>query len=257
MINKDLNKEFNSIIRDIISPIFKDLGFKKKGNNFYRDFGDTGQAFNIQQSRWNSKDHKTFVFNVGLLEKIIYQEINNLHPPTFPQEVDCNIRLRLSKLTDKTDGWYDLKISTDLNKLKSQIEQDLNSYVVPFFENYKDPNKWMEMLKWNREPFIESLDKFLLIEKYGKRKTAENFLNQVYFESITAKPKTNIPSKKFKQYLDKVNQEWIKKIETLAKKKKVKLKMSSGSFKNNDQIYNETRTKSRYKLWSKLKSLWS
>ncbi|SDL86653.1 protein of unknown function [Salinimicrobium catena] len=237
----DLNLEYDSIIKEVITPIFKNFGFKKIGNNFYRDFGETGQAFNIQKSKWNSKDEKDFVFNLGLIDKSIYKEVNGIEVTKFPKEVDCEIRVRLGYLTDVTNEWYKLNSNTELPELKSKIKNDITKYVIPFFENFRNPENWLEIFEWKNEPYTYPLSKFLIIKKYGNTEEAVNFLNKVYNEAI---------SKYRNGETDRINKEiglnWIEKIQDLARKKSVELRIKHPIELKKDQT----------NIWQKIKENW-
>lgn len=230
MTNRDFKSEFDSIIKEVITPYFKANGFKKNGNNFYRDLEEVGQAFNVQQSQWNSKDDKTFVFNLGLLDKEIQNKIYQRELPKFPKEYNCEIRLRQGQLMKKGDVWYDLNKRTDLNKLKARIGNDLEKYVLPFFEKYQEPKKWIEFFDWEYEPLTGPIGKFLIIEKYGERTKAEKFWNDLYNEALVPKSQvTEIRTKNGQVIRDEseptINHNWVKQIEEFAKKKNVELKI--------------------------------
>lgn len=258
MTDRDFKSEFDSIIKEVIAPIFKANGFKKNGNNFYRDLGEVGQAFNVQQSQWNSKDDKTFVFNLGLLDKEIQKEIYQRELPKFPKEYDCEIRLRQGQLMNKGDVWYYLNKRTDLEKLKAQIVNDLEKFVLPFFDKYQDPKKWIEFFNWKYESLMGPIGKFLIIEKYGERNRAEKFWNDLYNEALVPKSQVSeIRTKDGQVFRDEseptVNHEWVKRIEDFAEKKKVKLEIGptttairkrADSAKRNNNTFN--------KLWSRL-----
>ena len=67
-------QNFDVIIKDCFQAILKPLGFKKKGNNFYRQLQDLGQIINIQKSSFYSKDHILFTINIGFPFTIIKME---------------------------------------------------------------------------------------------------------------------------------------------------------------------------------------
>ena len=230
MTDRDIKIEFEIIVKEIVAPIFQRFGFKKSGNNFYREASGIGQAFNIQQSQWNSKDNKTFVFNLGLIDKEIYTEIYNKEPPKFPKEYDWEIRLRLGHLMNKGDKWYDLNKWTDLTKLKIEIKVDIEAYVIPFFEKFSEPFKWLEFFDWKYEPLASPIGKFLILERYGQRNKAEIFWNKLYNDALT--PKTSVSEIHIKnceiittESEPTVNKEWVRKLEDFAKRKNIELKL--------------------------------
>ena len=258
MANRNLKSEFDSIITEVIAPVFKANGFKKNGNNFYRDLGEIGQAFNVQQSQWNSKDDKTFAFNLGLLDKEIQKKVYQREIPKFPKEYDCEIRLRHGQLMNKGDVWYDLKKRTDLEKLKAQIGNDLEKYVLPFFDKYQEPKKWIEFFDWKFEPLTGPIGKFLIIEKYGVRTKAEKYWNDLYNEALVPKSQvTEIRTKNGQVIREEseptVDHNWVKRIEEFAEKKNVELKIRPTTTPINNRADSDKRNDNTLnKLWSRL-----
>ena len=160
MEDRDLSLEFKTLVKEVVFPIFQEYGFKKNGNNFYRDINGIGQAINVQQSHWNTKDDKSFVFNFDLIDKEIYAEIHKKNLPKFPKEYDCEIRLRLGNLMNKGDYWYNLSPQIDFLNIKEIIHQDLKTFAIPFIEKYSDPKKWLEFFEWEYEPPRSPLENF-------------------------------------------------------------------------------------------------
>jgi len=234
MTDRDYKIEFETIVQEVIAPVFQGLGFKKNGNNFYREINGIGQAFNVQQSQWNSKEDKSFVFNLGLIDKETYSEIYNKTIPKFPKEYDCEIRLRLGHLMNKGDKWYYLNKRTELTQLNEQINIDLKTYAVPFYEKYSDPRKWLEFFEWKYEPFMSPIIKFLILERHGQRKKAEILLNKIYNQALTPKPSVNEIHTKNGEIIrtesePTLNKEWIGRLENFAIRKNVELKITTNN----------------------------
>lgn len=66
--------KFEKIIKDLIAPLFKAKGFKKKRYNFYKAFDTYGWHFNIQKSAYGSKNAISFTFNCSIFIPEIYQK---------------------------------------------------------------------------------------------------------------------------------------------------------------------------------------
>lgn len=92
-----MKDEFNKIIKEIIAPILKKNGFKKKGLNFYRNSEQTQQIINFQKSRGNSFNNLKFYINCGVL-------INNLTDSSreLKSESEADIRKRIQKISTQT-----------------------------------------------------------------------------------------------------------------------------------------------------------
>ena len=263
MTQRDYKIEFDSIVKEIIAPIFKELGFRKNANNFYRDLNSIGQVFNVQQSQWNSKDDKTFVFNLGLIDKEINKEVYEREFPKFPKEYDCDIRLRLGLLMNKGDRWYDLNKRIDLEKLKIQVKTEIEKYALPFYEKYKDPKNWIEFFDWKYEPLTGPIAKYLILEKYGEKKIADKFWNEHYNEALIPKSQVSeIHTKNGHVIRDEsaptVNKKWIETIEEFAKKKNIELKVRPTTMhKNNGGVITNSNIRNKNKSSSWWKKLWS
>lgn len=83
--------------------LLKPLGFKKKGNHFYRctEHG-VGQLIHTQKSRWSDKSRISFTFNIGLAYPPLqhdprFQEAGQLLPD-FPNILDCLVQERIGFL---------------------------------------------------------------------------------------------------------------------------------------------------------------
>lgn len=126
----------SNIIKDIISPLFKDLGFRKKGNNFYRQINDIIQIFTVQQSQWNTINDKSFTFNIGIYNEDVYIECFDRGLPKIPNIYDCVVSLRISCLKGGYAEWYKVNANTNIKTLEKLIEADLINVAVPFFEKY-------------------------------------------------------------------------------------------------------------------------
>lgn len=142
----DLNLSLKNLINDTTAPLLKSMGFKKSGNNFYREIGDIGQCVNVQQSRWNSLESKEFTINIGLLHKEIFKTHLNKEIPKFPREYDCLVCTRLSHLKNRGDHWYELNTNTALEAIAKEINNDVISYLIPFLIQYDQFNNWIDLV---------------------------------------------------------------------------------------------------------------
>jgi len=179
-----ITQQFDEVLKEVITPQLKSLGFKKSGNNFYRDLGDIGQCFNVQQSRWNTADAKTFCFNIGLIHKEIYKDLSNCDFPKFPKEYDCQVSGRLGLLKFEKDEWYELSSQTDLETLKATITYDLITYVNPFFLKYAVWEHWYTLIQEDVYKIYGPFFRFLLLLKLGKKEEAQIYWNNYYNECL-------------------------------------------------------------------------
>ena len=165
-------QNFDIIIKDCFHAILKPLGFKKKGNNFYRQLRDLGQIINIQKSTYYSKEHISFTINAGLFIPEYWLTYYTYHKggvPIYPTEPDCAIRQRIGALKYKIDKWYDLNLMTDISELKKEMTDNVLNYIVPYFE--KSKNK-VGVLLLLQDPTI-NLEKFVRLIIFGEYKQSD------------------------------------------------------------------------------------
>ena len=134
-------QEKRKFIFDKIADFLKDDYFKKRGNHFFKSNGSIGYCMNIQNDKWNDANQIRFTLNVGIftdafwLKSLDFKKTGII--PTFPKEYECAIRERIGDLLPvKEDKWYCITSGTDVMKLRSEIERDLNEYIQPFFARY-------------------------------------------------------------------------------------------------------------------------
>ena len=99
---KSASQKFTNVLEEGITPILKENGFKKKGQNYFKAIGEIGQIVNIQKDKWNSKDEIKFTINLGIFcEKFWLSEFDfdkTLKIPEFPKESESVIRERFFRL---------------------------------------------------------------------------------------------------------------------------------------------------------------
>lgn len=193
----DLNLILKKLISETLTPILKPLGFKKNGNNYYRDIGNTIQCINLQQSRWNSSESKDITLNIGLIQKNIFKQNTNRELPKFPKEYECQIRSRISDLKSGKDHWYELTNNTDYFVLVNEINNDLLDYAIPFFKKYENFDNWLDFSTVENSTIIADVTRFEILMQLGKLDQAKGLLKELYLEAllpITNKSTTIFPN---------------------------------------------------------------
>lgn len=182
MITRDFKTEFDNLIKEIIAPTFKMIGFKKKANNFYKSTNDLIQIFNVQKSQWNSKDDISFTFNIGFFSPEIFQETWDRLIPDIPKEYDCFISFRSGFITDKKDKWYELNEKNNYDKLTIEIKSDLQKSAIDLFNNYQTLTSLKGLI--NESPDLQvtmgTIPRFVFMMKTDLRKDALDLLFTEY-----------------------------------------------------------------------------
>ncbi|MFP5042910.1 DUF4304 domain-containing protein [Parasediminibacterium sp. JCM 36343] len=174
-------QNFDIIIKDCFQPILKPLGFKKKGNNFYRQLPDLGQIVNVQKSSYFSKEHISFTINTGLFIPeywLTFYTYHNGEIPTYPTEPDCAIRQRIGKLKYNIDKWFDIEPTSNINDLKTEATDNVLNYIAPYFERNKSKEDVLKLL----QDTTVNLDNFVRIIIFGEYK--EIAKAQVEYEKL-------------------------------------------------------------------------
>jgi hypothetical protein len=112
----------DQIIKEIIHPIMKQLGWKKKGRSFIKKENGYSKKLLVYSSRSNDYYDVKFAFEM---------------------EVDgkgTNIsgeRISYDTSFGKRDRWYELTQDVDIENIKAQIQADLKGPIKKFFAKYK------------------------------------------------------------------------------------------------------------------------
>ncbi|MBW2992848.1 methyltransferase domain-containing protein [Candidatus Woesearchaeota archaeon] len=110
------------IVKDTIWPIFKKLGFKRKGNRFVKEEKNFIKEVWVVSSRWNTKDNVEFSVAMEAKDKrtgkIPYTE-------------------RVKDLKTGKPAWYILNPRVDVKKLESDIERDIKGHLIPYIEKIR------------------------------------------------------------------------------------------------------------------------
>ena len=170
-----VEQNFDSLIKDCFQTILKPLGFKKKGNNFYRQLPDLGQIINVQKSSSYSKEHIKFTINTGLFIPEYWLTFYNYHNgeiPDYPTEPICAIRQRIGQLKYNIDKWFDLEPNTDIVALKSETVDNILNHIVPYFEKSKTKADIIELLHDKDTP-LDNFGRLIIFAEYNQLEKAQ------------------------------------------------------------------------------------
>lgn len=129
-----LEQEFRTLLSEMNRDVMKPKGWKRSGQNFRliltKGMLTRGMIVNFQKSQWNNKDELRFTINAAWT-MVVAGEID----PNF-KEYDCHFsnRIRpqgLCKAYDR-DQWWTITAQTDHEALKSEIEDYLGRYAIPW-----------------------------------------------------------------------------------------------------------------------------
>ncbi|MDJ0365534.1 DUF4304 domain-containing protein [Hymenobacter sp. H14-R3] len=128
------------MVKDILWPAFKKLGYKKSGNNFrYVDADGWGKIVQFEKASYNSATELSFVINVGLyLLDYDYYLCGETSGKRFTEPA-CVVRKRISTLTGNSPtGWFVLTSISDKYLLFSQLQTKFTQQIYPYLAAVKD-----------------------------------------------------------------------------------------------------------------------
>lgn len=224
--SENLKTEFDGILKETIVPFFKDLGFKRKAQNFYRPINDIGQCFNVQRSQWNSyNDSVTFTFNLGFFSQEIFRIVSEkTEVIEFPKTTDCFIQNRLGHYSHGRDHWFTLARNINKEDVKRQIEKDLKNHLKPLFEKYTSLEALKELVDKDEKNVGPVFAPYYLIVFYmttgqtgkGIQAIKENYSKAL--KPMTVTDTINYPDGRSEtKTRTSINQYYIDGIERLAK----------------------------------------
>lgn len=226
MSQETLKTDFDQILKGTIIPFFKDFGFKRKSQNFYRQTNDIGQCFNVQRSQWNSYDDcVSLTFNLGFfsqeIDRIVRDKAGMIE---FPKTVDCFIQNRLGIYTHGRDHWYNLARNIRKDDVMSQVEKDLAHHLRPLFEKFTSLEVLKELVDKDEKNISPVFHPYYLIAFYMTTGQSEKGIQRI--KENYSKAMKAVPTREAINYPDgrpgtrprtSVNQSYIDGIERLAK----------------------------------------
>ena len=137
----DTQIKFDTIVKEGFTPVLKPLSFKKKALNYYRRLAEVGHIINIQKSSYGDRDNIRFRINIGIFEPKFWSVSHTGQLPDYPTEPVCLIRKTINDLRGRKDLWYEIHNYTDEQKLIKEIQEDIQQYILHFFDQLDSVEK--------------------------------------------------------------------------------------------------------------------
>lgn len=185
MIERNLQLEFEEILKNVVNPFFKELAFKKNGTTFNKKLNEFVQVVNIQKSKWNSPNNISFTINVGFFSEEIYLENSN-QIPKFIQNYDCQVLFRLGMIIYGNDYWYELDKKKIRENLEIQIYNDFHNSLKMILLRINNIDNLKDYLINNPDLQIttSTINKIKIFLKTGEIKKANELLRIVYENAL-------------------------------------------------------------------------
>ena len=148
---------FDELVKTLLWPSFKSLGYKKSGNNFrYYNSDGWGKIAQFQKSQFNSTTELSFTVNVGLYLLDYDYCLCRQQPGEKFQEPACVVRKRISALTGQpTNAWFEVTESTDRDQLFSQLSSEFTQFIHPYLAAVKSKDDiYAILLAGHRADFL-------------------------------------------------------------------------------------------------------
>ena len=175
----DTQIKFDTIVKEGFTPLLKPLSFKKKALNYYRRLAEVGHIINIQKSSYGDRDNIKFRVNLGVFEPRFWAGSHIGQLPDYPTEPVCLIRKTINDLRGRKDLWYEIHNYTDEQKLIKEIQEDIQQYILPFFDQLDSVEKILSALEKDSNLLGITFDLLIFYAEHGQKEKAQTVYNQL------------------------------------------------------------------------------
>lgn len=175
----DTQIKFDTIVKEGFTPLLKPLSFKKKALNYYRQLSEVGHIINIQKSSYGDRDHIKFRINIGIFEPKFWSVSHKGQVPDYPTEPICLIRKTTNDLRGRKDLWYEVNDTTDEQKLIREVQEDIQNYILPFFDQLDSVEKILSALEKDSNLLGVTFDLLIFYVEHGQKEKTQTVYNQL------------------------------------------------------------------------------
>lgn len=175
----DTQIKFDTIVKEGFTLLLKPLSFKKKALNYYRRLAEVGHIINIQKSSYGDRDHIKFRINIGIFEPKFWSVSHKGQVPDYPTEPICLIRKTTNDLRGRKDLWYEVNDTTDEQKLIREVQEDIQNYILPFFDQLDSVEKILSALEKDSNLLGVTFDLLIFYVEHGQKEKTQTVYNQL------------------------------------------------------------------------------
>jgi hypothetical protein len=234
-VHRDLEIEFKELVKSIISPRLKLLGYKKSNLNFNRHLDNLIHCIKIQKSQWNHKDLISFTVNYGLFNDTIYKvSLNKQDLPKFINDNDCFAWGRTGHLIYGNDYWYELSLEKEFDLVAGQVSNDFDDKLLPLMNQFDSIESLVDLIRLNADKrpngLIIDIDSIAIYElEFGDFNKGKEILIDLYANALIPKSVSSTTvypdgRKEVKWSEPSVNQYFIDNLIRLADNYKIEIK---------------------------------
>ena len=179
----DTQIKFDTIVKEGFTPLLKPLSFKKKALNYYRRLAEVGHIINIQKSSYGDRDHIRFRINIGIFEPkvwlVMYDFKHTGQVPDYPTEPVCLIHKTIKDLRGRKELWYEVDENTNEQELIKRVQEDIQQYILPFFDQLDSVEKILSALEKDSNLLGITFDLLIFYAEHGQKEKSQTVYNQL------------------------------------------------------------------------------
>lgn len=125
------SKLIDELVKNYLAPLMKSEGFRKSGQNFWRDSEESIDVLNIQKSQWNDAREASFYINLGTYWKSFHQNQGTEYNSKFPREYDCTV---FSRVEEPEEQAWTLQPNSETSRVGVILVGTVQEIAFPWFE---------------------------------------------------------------------------------------------------------------------------
>lgn len=115
-----------------LTPIWKLMGFSKRGDSFYLHTVKNYVVVNFQKSRESTKEILKFTINFGIYSDVLGQLDYDYNGFSKPEIEQCHWRARVGDfMPGSPDYWWIVNTSDKLDKITANVIETVQTVIVP------------------------------------------------------------------------------------------------------------------------------
>lgn len=158
-----INDEFRKVVLTQMRETLKPAGFKKKGNNFFKQENDVYLIIQLQSSMFSSQYDLRVTINLGVFSTLLQDASGALNNPSL---IKSHWRQRIGFLTEeKLDKWWTVTSFNEAQKTGLEISKLLTERVLPVLFSLDSTAKLISLWEKGESAGITDFQRNNFLEK--------------------------------------------------------------------------------------------
>ncbi len=141
------SKLIDELIRSYLAPLMKAQGFRKSGQNFWREENDTIDVLTVQKSQWNDAWSASFYVNLGVYWKAFHRDEGSEYTSAFPREYDCTV---FSRVLEPEENSWTMQPDSDLSRVGNTLVRAVQESAFSWFKEMHTYSGTLNQLRVQR-----------------------------------------------------------------------------------------------------------